>query len=473
MNKKGYSFKILVLMLLVNFAKAQEIWSLEKCVRTALDNNLNIKSTKLLQRSNEVDVTSARHARYPDLSVGSNVSWNFGRTIDPTSNTFTTETFFRNGLSLSSAVTLYNGSTIKNNLLRQKNEAKALAEDLQQGERDIALEVASTYLNAIFAKENIEIATSNIALTKASLTQIQTLIKTGTKAPNEALDIEAQLANDEQSLLTASNNYLNTKMQLRQLMLTNDDFDVKAPENIELNRATEVMEFQELYNEALKNQHGIIADQHRLESSDLSLKIAKGQRYPTVGLGGNFGTNYSNKGQVLTGFSKAFVPINVKFNNLPATLELEQSVANFKDANYFNQFSNNVSYGVGFSVNMPILNNYRTTSGIEKAKINNESAQINLETKKQALKVNVQTSLTNARAAKQKLAASEKALTANQAAYDNANKKFTLGAITSFDLTNARTRLDNAKTNLLISKYDYIFKSKILDFYLGKGITIN
>ncbi len=473
LKKSNQLLAIVLLLMTYSIAEAQQLWSLEKCVNTALENNLSIQASNLNIQNNQIDIKSAEQARYPNLSIGSNVYWNFGRTIDPTSNTFTTETFFRNGLTLNTGATLFNGFAIKNNIAKSNNNGKALKQDLEQMRRDIALNVATFYLNAIFSKENLAIAKTNLSLTKNSLTQIQTLIKLGSKAPNESLDIEAQLANDEQNALVAENSYINAKMQLRQLMLVNEDFDVQVP-NIELQNDTDIMQFDELFDQAMKNHHGIMADEHRVKSAELDIKIAQGQRYPTITIGGSLGTNYSNQGIEFIRDEKVPVTQEVFIDNNPTPIIIKsfRDIPIYGDSKYFNQFNNNLSYGVGFNINMPILNNYATTAGIEKAKIGNQSALLNLETKKQNLKISVQQSLTDARAAKLKLAASEKALLANQAAYDNANKRFTLGGITSLDLINARTRLDNAKNNLLIAKYDHVFKVKVLDFYLGKGISL-
>jgi outer membrane protein len=462
-----------ILSLSFTYVHAQQVWSMEKCVNTALENNLTIKSANLNLENNAVEIKSANHARYPNLSVGSDVYWNFGRTIDPTSNSFTTETFFRNGLSLNTGATLFNGFAINNTIKQANTNKEALQQDLEQIKRDIALNVATYYLNALFAKENLIIANSNLALTKNSLSQIQTMVKLGSKAPNETLDIEAQLATDEQNVLVANNSFINAKMQLRQLMLVNEDFDVQVP-NVTVNNETALMQFDELYNAAVKNHHGIMADGYRVKSAGFGVKIAEGQRYPSINVGGNLGTNYSNQGKVILGSESVPFTQEVFIDNNPAPINITsfRDVPIIGDSKYFNQFDQNLSYGVGFSVNMPILTNYRTTAGIEKAKIARKNAELSLETKKQTLAINVQQSLTDANAAKLKLAASEKALTANQAAFDNANKKFALGSITSFDLINARTRLDNAKNNLLIAKYDHIFKVKVLDFYLGKGISL-
>jgi outer membrane protein len=473
-GKRMLSF-MLALFFCFSLGAQDEVWSLQKCVQTALENNLSIKSSAISLKSNEVDIKSAKYARYPTLGVGSDIYWNFGRTIDPTSNTFTTETFLRNGLNLNTGAVLFNGFVIKNRILQSNVQNEALKEDLLQLQNDIALNIATLYLNTLFAKENLAIANANLTLSQNALTQAQIFVKAGSKAPNETLDLEAQLANDEQNLLVASNNLINAKMQLKQLMIVNEDFDVMVPENITLSNESDLLSLDEVYKIALKTQHGISAEELKVRGSEIAIDIAKGQRYPRVTVGGSLGSNYSNQGlkfvglEEKTSIQKILVPA-ISPNPIDITTFQKSPIA--EKSNYFYQFDNNLSYGVGFSVNMPILNNYETSAGIEKAKLNNAASLLSLETKKQTLKVNVQQSLTDAKAAKAKLVASEKSLKANQAAFDNANKRFQLGGITSLDLTNARTRLDNAKNNLIIAKYDHIFKVKILDFYLGKGISL-
>lgn len=453
----------------------QNIWPLNKCIEEAWKNNLAIKTTEVNLKSADINKKEAKHARYPDLNIGSSVNWNFGRTIDPTSNEFSTSTFFRNGLNLGTNVVLFNGFAIKNQIKKSEIDIKAGKSDIAQLRNDIALNVATFYLNALFAKENTTIAQANLALSQKTLNQIQVLVRSGARAANEVLDIEAQLATDEQNLLTAQNNYDIAKLQLKQLMLVEEDIDVVMPDNIALNTNPDLVEIEELYESALKNQPSVAAAEWRVKGSDISIDIAKGQRYPSISFGGNLGSNYSNLGQEITGFEtiKIKQEVDVTLPNFPtqsATLEFPQEFAVTRKADYFYQFDKNLSYGVGFGINIPILTNYRTSANIERAKLEGESARLNLETVKQDIKIKVQQAYADAKAAKSKLSAAEKTMEAQEAAYNNTLKRFELGAINSFDLSNARTRFDNAKINLLIAKYDHIFKTKILDFYLGKGI---
>ncbi|MFN8320601.1 MAG: TolC family protein [Saprospiraceae bacterium] len=459
-------------LLFPNVIGAQEVWPLRKCIDTAIKNNLSIQGAKLNLKSAEVDATQAKHQRYPNLSGSSSVFWNFGRTIDPTSNTFTTETFFNNRIGLNTGVTLFNGFAINNSIQQTKTNVSASKEDIQQTQNDIALNVASFYLNALFAKENQLIARANLDMSRNTLNQIQTLVKSGARASNEALDIEAQVATDEQAMLTAENNYTIAKMQLRQLMLIDQDIDVEMPGSIELKTDPMLVEFNELYRGALTTQRSVAAGELRVKSADLGVKVAQGQRYPSLSFGGSLGTNYSNQGIRFNGTQTVPNELVAYLQGVPYSFIINQDVPIYSKAGYSYQLDHNLSYGVGFNMQIPILNNYNTSANIEKAKIMRENAALNLETTKQNLKITVQQAHADAKAAKVKFQAAEKALAAQQAAFDNASKRFSLGAINSFDLSNARTRLDNAKNSLLIAKYDHIFRVKVLDYYLGKGISL-
>jgi outer membrane protein len=468
-----FSTYCLVLLSIMPWSgNAQEVWPLRKCIDTAIKNNLSIQGAKLNLQSAQIDSKQAQHQRYPNLSGSTNVFWNFGRTIDPTSNSFTTETFFNNRVGLNTGMTLFNGFAINNSIKQANSNVNAAKEDIQQTQNDIALNVASFYLNALFAKENLSIARANLELSRNTMSQIQTLVKSGARAANEALDIEAQVATDEQAMLTAENNYTIAKMQMRQLMLIDQDIDVEMPGSIEMMTDPMLVEFDEIYRGALSTQRSIAAGEYRVKSADLGVKIAQGQKYPSVSVGGSLGTNYSNQGIKFDGTQTIPNELVAYLGGVPYNFVINQDVPIYSKAGYGYQFDQNLSYGFGFTVQVPILTNYANTANIEKAKIMRENAALNLETTKQNLKITVQQAHADAKAAKVKLQAAEKSLAAQQAAYDNASKRFSLGAINGFDLSNARTRLDNAKNNLLIAKYDHLFRVKVLDFYLGKGISL-
>ncbi|MBK7011141.1 MAG: TolC family protein [Saprospiraceae bacterium] len=284
-------------------------------------------------------------------------------------------------------MTLFNGFAINNTIKQSNSNVSAAKEDIQQTQNDIALNVASFYLNALFAKENLAIARANLEMSRNTMNQIQTLVKSGARAANEALDVEAQLAIDEQALLTAENNYTIAKMQMRQLMLIDQDIDVEMPGSIEMMTDPMLVEFDEIYRGALSTQRSIAAGEYRVKSADLGVKIAQGQKYPSVSVGGSLGTNYSNQGVRFDGTQTFPNELVAYLNGIPYNFVINQDVPIYSKAGYGYQFDQNLSYGFGFTVNVPILTNYANTASIEKAKIMRENAALNLETTKQNLKL--------------------------------------------------------------------------------------
>lgn len=454
----------------------QNTWDLQRCINQAQNSSLSIQQANIAVDQAEINKKIAKHSRYPSLNGSSNLSWNFGRSIDPTSNQFISETFFSNNVSLNTGVTLYNGGRIKNRIKQSEIDQKASQEDAEDTRRNIALNVASLYLNVLFAKDNVRIAQTQYDLAVNQLSQINKLIAAGSRPENDRLDIEAQITNAEQSKIQAENiytiNILNLKQQLR--LEADASFEVVTPPSgIKLGADPDLLTFEEVYSQSLNNQPALKASEYRQESALLDEKIAKAALLPSLTLGGSLGTNYSNKGLSFDGFETQRVDSEIFINDVPVTLGIDQTIPLTSKAQYFTQLDENVSYGVGFGLNIPIYNNYNNKGNVERAKLGIENARINNEQLKENFKIEVQQAIADAKAAKRAYQVAERNLAAQAAAFDNAQKRFDLGSINTYDYNNALNAKENADINLLIAKYDYIFKTKIIDFYLGRPLNIN
>ncbi len=456
-------------------AFTQEIWTLEKCVYHAIEKSLQVEGSTLTLESTEIDVNQARHARFPNLSAGTSVGWNFGRTIDPTRNEFITETFFNNSLSLNANVVLFNSNRINNTIKQSEINNKAALKDLEQTKRDISLNVATFYLNILFAKENLINAENQLKLTMEQLAQLNKQIKVGNRPENDRLDLEAQTATNEQSIIEAKNSLNINLLNLKQLLRLDPDYnlDVVAPEGIRIDTDPDLLTFNEVFNTAMKNQPAVASGELNLKSAFLSEKIAAAALLPTIGAGGSLRTNYSNKGLNITGFESTVIEQTVYINGQPVTVGFPQNVPQTEKSPYFNQFSDNLSYGVGISMNIPIYNNNSARGGVQRARLNTERATLNLNQVKESLKITVGQALSDARAAKAKYLASEKTKLAQTNLFNNASKRFEIGSLNAFELTRLKTQLESATINALISKYEYLFRTKVLDFYLGKPIILS
>jgi len=455
---------------------AQDQWDLEKCIVYAWENSLAINQLGYNYQSEKINRKLAQQARYPDLRGSGGMQLNFGRSLDPTTDAFSTQSFFSNSYSLSSGVTLFNGFRIRNQLKQSGLNLDAAEKDIDQIKMDIALDVASAYLSALLAQENMNTFKNSIELSQEQLSQIDKLIAAGARPLNERLDILAQLSLNEQDFISAQNSLNISLLNLKQIM----NYDVEKElqlvipdENIvTLFSDPDKLSFQEVYQVAVQNQPNIEAGKIRIMSSEMSVDIAKSALYPVVFAGGSLGTNYSNKGLRVDEFQQTV-------NNTPVTIDGQAAIIGFPSTNaitsknpYFNQIDENLAYGVGINFNLPIYNNYIGKSGVEQAKLNVLRAKNQNEQQLQLLKTTVQQSLAEAQTAKKALEVSKTTVEAQEAAFANAEKRFELGAINTFDYIQAKNQYDSASIRAVIAKYDYIFKVKILDFYLGKPLTL-
>ena len=476
MKTKFVSFSLILLlssMLCISNISAQEVWSLEKCISYAIENSLSVEGGKLSLQNSEIDANLAKHRRYPSLSLNSSVGWNFGRTIDPTKNEFITETFFNNGYGLNSNTTLFNSNKINNTVDRAINDNKATLKDLEQTKRDIALNVATLYLNILFSKENLINAENQLELTLNQLDQIKKQISVGNLPENDVLDLEAQLALDEQNIIEAKNILIINLLNLKQLLRLNPDheMDVMAPKDLKLDSNPDVLTFDEVYQSAMKIQSNIEAGKLRIRSAELGEQIAKADLYPSLFLNANARSNYSNKGVTVDGFESRTTFQDVVINNQNVSVGFKQQVPNFVETAYLDQVSDNLSYGVAFSLSVPIYNNNFFRSAVQRAKLNTMSANLNYTQLKETLKITIGQALADAKAAKSRYTASGKTLQAQNNLYNNAIKRFEIGNLNGFELTRLKTQMETSRVNELKAKYDYLFRTKILDFYLGKPIS--
>lgn len=466
-----------LLGLAVLSAQAQNAWTLEKCVDYARQNNLRvkqaeytIKNTGLTKRQNEFN-------RLPALSARTSGGLQFGRTIDPTTNTFNTEQIGFNSFSLDLSATLYGGNQINNSVKQSKIDLEAARLDAQATVNDIGLSIANAYLSILLAEEQLANGRRRLELSQTQLEQTDKLIQAGSLPPNDRLDFLAQIALDEQAIVETQNlvaiGYLNLK-QLLEIDPT-EDIRIVRPESIQIPEGVDPFSFQtdEVYNTALQTQPQIRAADLRLESAQLGENIAQGGYLPTLSLFASLNTNYSSAFQSAI-FGLVRTKQTVFINNDPVEIEFEnQAPVDFRDIPYDTQIRDNFGQTVGLSLGIPIYSNHRNRINVERARLTVLNTQVTNRQLRQQLKTDVQRSIADARAARESLQAAQRAADAAQAAYDNADKRFRLGAINSLEYTTARNNLDRAQVDVIRAKYQYLFNLKVVDFYLGRPISLD
>jgi len=463
---------------------SQEVWSLEKCILHSQKASIAINQSELGVSQADINLDQAKQDRYPSLNANTGVNWNFGRTVDITTNEFNTQTIFSNNYGLNTGVTLFNGFRIKNNIKQSELDLEAAKADTDQMRRTVALQVASNYLNVLFAQENITLANKQLTLSQQQLDQVNKLIKAGARPESERLNLEAQIAQSEQDQITAKNGLDIAILQLKQVLRLDPSYEMKveAPGDVDLTTDPDLVNFEEAFIKAQDNRPDLHANELRIQSAIVGEKIAKSGLYPSVNVGGNIGSAYSNRGRTVDGFTdvRSETEFDISANlpgipaivNQPVVLASTASIPNVVDQTFSDQLDQNISYGFGLGVNIPIYNNGANKRNIQLAKLNIINQQYNYDQNLETLKITVQQALADARAGKKTLEASEKSLEAQKLAFENTTKRLEIGAANTFEWESQKTQMENAEVQKLINKYDYLFKVKILEFYLGKKLKL-
>lgn len=458
-------------ILVFSQAKAQSKWSLERCIYHALENNLGIKQSQLAVQQAKLTEELNKNARHPSVNASTNFGYQFGRTIDPTSNTFSLDALAGQSLGINASAILYNGGRINNQIEQSRLDAMAAREDLLQNKNDIALTVATSYINVLFATEQRSNAKQRLALTEKQLENTRKLISAGALPANDVLELEAQQALNQQDIII-QDNAVNTALLNLKLLLqlpADQEIEVEVPNvNVSPDDAIDAWTVDEIYRKAINNQPFIKASEYRLKSAKLQEEIAKSDKMPRLSIFGGIDSNYSDRFPEFGPDIETVIENDVFINGMPVTVGQPVSIPNrIGTLGYFNQLSDNLGQNIGVSLNIPIYNNGRANIAQDQAKLGVLNTEYANEQLDQQLRSDIQKALTDARASKLQLVASQKSLASRQASFDNTEKRFQLGAINSLDLSVAKNLLDAAQIDLIVAKYQYLFNVKVVEFYRG------
>ncbi len=470
---------LFICLLFVQVGFGQKTWSLTRCIQYAQQNSLSVKQGQNQIEQAQLSEQEARYSRYPTVNSSLRGGVNFGRTIDPTTNDFINETVLTNSLGVDAGVILYNGGRIRNQIKQSQINVDIAEADNEQIKNDLALSVAAAYLQILLDQEQLINANNRLAQTQAQLTQTDRLIRAGTLPEADRLEIQANLARDEQNIVTQQNAVEISYLNLKNLMQINPDEEINIEKideiQIPVNANPDGVALTQVYNRAIANQPFIKADQARLSSADLDTEIAKSLGLPVVSLFGNINSFYSNKvlevtneGDIVDG-----PPQSILLDGDRRSIQFPRLEGlTFGKRGYFNQLSDNFGQSLGLNVSIPIYNQAQTRLAKERAQLNILNTQIAAQQNKQQLKVDIQRAIANARANKKQFEASEKTVSALDLAYINTEKRYKLGAVNTFEYTTAKNNLDQATIDLIIAKYNYLYSLQILDFYQGKRLEL-
>lgn len=457
-------------------AKAPQTWSLEQCIEYALQNNIQIKQQELNAELSDVTLTQSKANLLPSLNGNASHTYNYGRTIDKFTNEFTTQQVLSENFSLSADVTLFSGWQNINTIQQNRYSFMAKKFDLDKMRNDVSLNIASTYLQVLFAMENRDNAQNQLGITTATVERTKKLVDAGSAARGTLLDIQSQYAVEELNLTNAQNQLDIATLSLAQLLNlpSIEGFAIVKPElnigNENLLTATPT----QIYANAVNSLPEVKSAEYGLKSAEKAVDVAWGGLSPRLSMSATYYTGYSDGRQrLLTAPAFQGYKPDGSFTSAGDTV-YSPSFSNptYENIPFSDQFKDNANKSIGFNLTVPLFNRFQVKSSIDRARIQRLNAELSMESTKLQLQKNIQQAYADASAGLKKYISSQKALEATEESFKYTQQKFDVGMVNTTDFNTSKNKLNKAQSDVLQAKFEYIFKLKVLDFYQGKPLKL-
>ncbi len=447
--KKRISILIALFLMTITYAQDKK-WTLKEAVDHALEHNLSVKRAGYTTELRKEDIASTRGNMLPGASASISHNYNFGSFFDPSSNSRVSSDNRSNSFGLNASMNLFNGFKNKTSLQNSKISYEVSKLDLEKMKNDISLNIVNSYLNVLFNKENLKIAEEQVKISVQQVERTKELVNAGVQPKGNLLEVEATYANDENSVVTAENNLALSLLALSQLLqIPNQGFDIdEIPVNIN-SVALLYNNTEEIFSKAVDQLPEIKSSTLDLENAVRNIKIAKADYLPSLVLNAGLGSVYSHRQGV---------------ND-----EKNSPVFQFP---FSDQIGNNFGQNIGLSLSIPVFSRGQVKANVNRAKINHEISQVNLDDSKRALRESVERAYINAKATLKAYEAAEKSVKAQEQSFTFAQERYSLGATNSFDFEQVRNRLVKAQSDLVRAKYNFVFRTKLLEFYYGIPIVV-
>jgi len=472
------SVLFLVFFGLTSIAQETKPWTLEACVAYATEHNVSIKQASLEGEQAKINKKGRLGAMLPNLNANTNYSWSRGLSQNVTTGLLEQATNGNNSVGVNLGVTLFNGFKNMNQLRKANLALLASKYRYEKIVEDISVNIATAYLQVLFAKENLNAAQAQLTISKEEIKRTEDLVTAGVRPRGDLLDIEATISTNEQRVVSAENSVTMALLSLGQLLQLEDldNFDV-APFNYEI-KPSEIAtkDWKTIYKAAQANRPSLQIAENNIASAKLDIKIAKGSRYPTLSGFYNWNSRYTDRNKV-TGYVLDTANPTRTIGAVSTTGDVVVA-PNFKPVlgaadKLFDQYKNNKGSAFGLSLRIPIFNGFSTENSIKSAKIGLKRAEFTKTQEEFNLARTIKTAYTDFQGAIKSYEAATKSYEAQKQAVNYAKERYKLGLLNAFDYNQVKTRLTTAEVNMLQAKYTYLFKQKILEYYYGLPLTLN
>ncbi|MGB1089210.1 MAG: TolC family protein [Schleiferiaceae bacterium] len=475
--KKILSFLFLVCAIPMS---AQQVWSLSACIEHAEANNLDIQRGKNNMLLAEINEDQSKLAFLPTLNLNGGYYWNFGLTIDPITNTRQPGSRQTLGSTASSNWTLFNGG--RNLYQLQQARMNAMAAMYQQMElaNNVYLNIASSYLQILVNQQLLEVADGQLKASAQSLKRTEILFENGAISKDNYLQSLAQVRTDEGNKISAENALLLSKLMLYQMLQLDtpfEEFDILVPE-VDLTAAAMAgYKREELLESAVEKQPSVQMATSNVSSANYGVKLAQSARVPSVAFSAQLNSNYV---QGLPYFTEYYTLTTYTLVENPLTGSIDQvpqeiNVPNPNSQTAYtvaNQLLDNRNQFLGVGVQIPLFNGGQTHSAVQRAKIQLDNALIDQTQAELNVRQTIERAYLDAKGALAIYEASKISAEASAEALENAEVNFETGTISAFDFSLSKNQFLAAKSREIQSKFDYLFKVKVLEFYLFNQITL-
>jgi len=466
---------LLIILFQTNISFSQESWSLERCITYALDKNITIKQMDLYRQGYEANKLQSILNLLPTLNASGAYSASYGRALDQTTYQFTSNQKVGSlNASLSSNLVVFNGLQ-KINTIRQ-NEYNLLAglKDLEKLRNDISLNVAAGYLQILFNQELVQIAKNQVGVTQLQVDRTGKLVEAGSLPNGNLLEIQSQQASEELQLINYQNSLDISYLTLSQILELDSvgTFKIQIPDFSKVGEEDILTSVNQIYQDALLNLPQVKSSEYKLKSAEMGLAISRGASSPRIFLSGSYGSGYSDIRKQTTGLVPTEEAIGYTKGASPETVYATYPVPTLAEYPLKMQMKDNASTTITVGASIPIFNGWMIRTNISNSSINVLNSKYTLDITKKNLYKDIQQAFADAIAALKKYRSTEKALAAINQSYRYTEQKFEVGLVNTVDYYTAKNQLAKTQSDLLQAKYDYIFRSRILDFYRGKPLKL-
>ena len=427
--------------------QAQKKWTLQECVDYAVKNNLQIIQNEISKKNQDINLKISKREYLPSVSANVGNSVSFGQASLGTGSIRNDR--FSNSANLGADILVFNNGRLDKQVRKVAYDVEASQYDVETIKNDISLQIAQQYLNILLNKEIEKISKSALENAQKQYDRAKITTEVGTTAQTVLAEAASALAREKQNLKTSEINTARNLFALAQLLqLSNyENFDVEEVPVDDSMLSSNLGNVNDVLDYAYTNQPQVKAAESRIKAAETQTIVTKTAFWPTVTANAGIGSFYNN-------------------------LLSKDAITSENERTFFQQYKDNFGQNLGLSVNIPIFNKGITKLQVDQSKLNEELAKNSLEQQKQSVRQNVQKAKFDADANYEIYLASLETAKSTQLSLDFAEKSYTAGRTTIFDLNVARNNYANAQGSVAQAKYNYLFSVKLLNFYAGIPITL-